>query len=129
MLFDVLYASTLVTKSFRRSISAQTFDKWLCCSCYVPWKVHHVDSFQDNVVCLHWVCCCKWRPKTANKLLNLFSFQTNITSYIWNTLYAINLESNQNNLKEPIIFYVHSSNDHTNFKILMLEYARMKHNL
>lgn len=55
MLFNLLYASSLIAEPFSGRISAQTFNQTDRCTGHVSREINHVDAFQYQVVCFHGV--------------------------------------------------------------------------
>ena len=59
VLFDVLYATALVTQPLRWYISAKPFDKADGGTGHVLGEVYHIDALQYDIVRFHGICCSK----------------------------------------------------------------------
>lgn len=56
-----------VSQSFGWVVSTQLFDEGGGVLSYPPWEFYYIYTFQDNVICFHWIRSRKWRTE---KLIN-----------------------------------------------------------
>lgn len=52
-----------VSQSFGWVVSTQLFDEGGGVLSYPPWEFYYIYTFQDNVICFHWIRSRKWRTE------------------------------------------------------------------